>query len=101
MKFNWKKTVQNKYIVASVIFLVWITFINDIDLIFIMQSKGELKEMRGQLEYYEDQNRVTSESLAEITSDKNTLERFAREQYFMKKSNEDIFVIRETLEVQP
>ena len=57
--------------------------------------------MKEQLDYYEEQNQQTSESLAEITSDKNTLERFAREQYFMKRSNEDIFVIREQLEDQP
>ena len=101
MKFNWKKIVQNKYVMASVLFLVWVTFINDIDLIFIMKSRGELSEMKEQLEYYENQNMLTSESLSEITSDRNTLERFAREQYFMKKSNEDIFVVRENLEVQP
>ncbi|MGB0423430.1 MAG: FtsB family cell division protein [Flavobacteriales bacterium] len=101
MNFNWKKIVQNKYVMASILFLVWVTFINDIDLIFIMKSRGELSEMKEQLEYYENQNATTSESLSEITSDKNTLERFAREQYFMKKSNEDIFVIRENLEAQP
>jgi len=101
MTFNWKKLVQNKYVVASILFMVWVTFINDIDLIFIMKSKSELNEMKEQLDYYEEQNQQTSESLAEITSDKNTLERFAREQYFMKRSNEDIFVIREQLEDQP
>ena len=101
MNFDWKKIVQNKYVMASILFLVWVTFINDIDLIFIMKSRGELSEMKEQLEYYENQNTTTSESLSEITSDKNTLERFAREQYFMKKSNEDIFVIRENLEAQP
>ena len=101
MTFNWKKLVQNKYVVASILFMIWVTFINDIDLIFIMKSKSELNEMKEQLDYYEEQNQQTSESLAEITSDKNTLERFAREQYFMKRSNEDIFVIREQLEDQP
>ena len=101
MTFNWKKLVQNKYVVASILFMIWVTFINDIDLIFIMKSKSELNEMKEQLDYYEEQNQQTSESLAEITSDKNTLERFAREHYFMKRSNEDIFVIREQLEDQP
>ena len=101
MTFNWKKLVQNKYVVASILFMIWVTFINDIDLIFIMKSKSELNEMKEQLDYYEEQNQQTSESLAEITTDKNTLERFAREQYFMIRSNEDIFVIREQLEDQP
>ncbi|NQX92222.1 MAG: septum formation initiator family protein [Flavobacteriales bacterium] len=97
MKINWKKWVQNKYVVASLAFLIWITFINDIDLLFIMKSKAELQELETQLEYYEDQNRIVAEDLNELTSNDNMLEKFARENYFMKKPNEDIFVVKEVV----
>lgn len=92
---KWKKLIRNKYVVASLAFLLWITFINDIDLPFILQSRSELNELKSQLSYYEEENQKTAEDLEEITTNKNTLEKFARENYFMKRSNEDVFVIRE------
>ena len=92
---KWKKLIQNKYIIASLAFMVWITFINDIDLPFIIQSSSELDELKSQLSYYEEENRKTAEDLEEITTNNNTLEKFARENYFMKRGNEDVFLIRE------
>ena len=52
-----------------------------------MKSKAELQELETQLEYYEDQNRIVAEDLNELTSNDNMLEKFARENYFMKKPN--------------
>ena len=80
---------------ASLAFLLWITFINDIDLPFILESRSELNELKSQLSYYEEENQRTAEDLEEITTNNNTLEKFARENYFMKRNNEDVFVIRE------
>lgn len=95
MKLHWKSIIRNKYIVATLAFLVWITFINDIDLLFIIKSKGELSEMKDRLEYYEQENNLIQESLEDLTSNKASLEKFAREQYYMHKAKEDVFVIRE------
>lgn len=92
---KWKKWIRNKYVVASLAFLLWITFINDIDLPFILESRSELNELKSQLSYYEEENQRTAEDLEEITTNNNTLEKFARENYFMKRNNEDVFVIRE------
>ena len=37
----------------------------------------------------------TKQAVAELTSNKKALEKFAREQYFMKKDNEDVFIFIE------
>jgi len=95
MKFSWKKVIRNKYVVATFAFLIWITFINDIDLPFILKSKAELRDMEERLEFYRKENELIKESLDDLTTNKASLEKFAREQYYMRKKNEDVFVIRE------
>ena len=38
---------------------------------------------------------VNSKKLNDLHTDKEGLERFAREEYFMKRSNEDVFIIKD------
>jgi cell division protein FtsB len=49
--------------------------------------------MNEQKEYYATEIKLTREHLHELSSDKELLEKFARERYYMKRDNEDIFVL--------
>ena len=49
-------------------------------------------ELEDEKEYYLEKIQLTKVDLEELTSDMNSLERFAREKYLMKKDNEEIFV---------
>lgn len=95
MKIYLKKFLRNKYAVSAVGFLVWMTFFNDIDLLFIGKSKLELTNMKKEVQRFDLEIERTREALHDLTTNKETLEKFAREQYFMKRDNEDLFVIRE------
>ena len=90
-----KKFLRNKYAVTAVGFVVWMSFFNDIDLFFIGKSKLQLSEMKKEVIRYDQEIEMTREALYDLTTNKETLEKFAREQYFMKRDNEDLFVIRE------
>ena len=48
--------------------------------------------MKAQKIYYEKQTQVATEQLKELQTNPANLEKFAREKYFMKKTNEDIYV---------
>ncbi len=94
MKNKVIKALKNKYILTPVIFLVWMSFFNDIDLFFILKSKRELRGMEAEIAYLEKENELTREALNDISTNAETLEKFARETYFMKRPNEDIYIVR-------
>ena len=84
-------SLKNRYILTAAFALVWVTFISEIDLIYLFKSQRSLEQLRNQVEYYEREIAATSAQLEALSSDPSRLERFAREQYFMKKDNEDLF----------
>lgn len=89
------RTITNKYVFTGLIFAVWITFIHDIDLIYVMKANKELKELKKEVVDLEDKNKHTRALLEDYQSNPKTAEQFAREEYYMKKIDEDIYIVRE------
>jgi cell division protein FtsB len=56
----------------------------------------DLSQTCNQIEYYETRNAENKAALKELSSSPKHLEKFAREQYFMKRENEELFVIFES-----
>ena len=53
----------------------------------------ELRKLRIDREYYINKIEVDSRKLRELKTDNNNLEKFAREQYRMKKADEDLYIV--------
>jgi len=85
--------LRNKYIVATASFLVWMLIFHDADVFYVMKLRKELRVMESQCEQYIERNAAAHEALHDLTENMRSLEKFARENYFMKKDNEDLFVI--------
>lgn len=49
--------------------------------------------MKKEKAYYQNKIEEDNRKMKELLSNKDNLEKFAREQYIMKNKNEDIFVI--------
>ena len=58
-----------------------------------IKQKSQINELESMIEIYEKQIVEDSEKLEELQSNKEDLEKFARENYYMKKENEEIFII--------
>jgi len=56
------------------------------------QYKKQLNELEREKIYFSEEIKKTSKELEELTSNPELLEKFAREKYFMKKDNEEVFV---------
>jgi cell division protein DivIC len=87
--------LRNKYMLTALIFLVWLLLFDQNNLTERRKSSREYRQLLQEKEYYlkkieEDKNRIN-----ELKTNDENLEKFAREQYLMKKDNEDIFVIVE------
>lgn len=85
--------LNNKYIIASLIFLLWILFFDQNNLLNRISDLRNLREMKAQKEYYAKKIETDIQRTKELETDDDNLEKFAREQYLMKKDNEDVFVI--------
>lgn len=86
-------TVKNIMWIVGVLFVVWITFFDDFSLIDRFEKMSKLHELRENEKYYEQENLENSTRLEELMSGKEQLEKFAREQYYMKEDDEDIFIV--------
>ena len=53
----------------------------------------ELRKLRNDREYYINKIEVDRMKLRELKTDNNNLEKFAREQYRMKKADEDLYIV--------
>ncbi len=84
---------KNKYFLISIIFLVWLIFFDRNDLLSQYEYRQQLNKLKVEHTFYTKETADVQKQLNELTSDKEKLEKFAREKYLMKKANEDIFVI--------
>ena len=87
--------LRNKYLMAVLVFLVWLLIFDNNSLIDRVRYLKILHEMEEEKQYYLERIEEDSRRLNELKTDRDNLEKFAREQYFMKKENEDVFVIVE------
>lgn len=80
---------NNKYKILIGSFIIYITFFDHYNLITQWRLSHTINNMYEEIEYYEQEIQQTRELRKSINSD---LEEFAREEYYMHRKNEDIFV---------
>ena len=86
---------RNFYFLAAAVFLVWMLFIDSNDFISQYRLSSKLSSMEKQKAFYLEKIEEVRKDREELMSDDKLLEKFAREKYFMKKENEDVFIIVE------
>ena len=94
-KRKWSKVLKNKYFIASILFLAWIVFFDENSFVSHAENKRRLNELNKQKEYYLDQIGEDKQKLEDLNAGEKELEKFAREQYYMSKPDEDLFIVIE------
>jgi cell division protein FtsB len=88
--------LKNKYIVTVLVFSVWLLFFDDRDIITThFKYNRELRQLEQSRDYYLQQIEATKKELEGLKQDPAMLEKYAREKYWMKKDNEDLFILPE------
>lgn len=85
--------LKNKYLLTIIIFVLWIVLLDSNNLISQYKEMKNLKKLRSEKEYYIRRIEEDKRKLIELKTDNQNLEKFAREQYRMKKNDEDLFII--------
>ena len=87
--------LKNKYVLTISVFAIWMLFFDQNNMVDRLKMSGEIRQLEADREYYLEQISKDSIRLHELTTDKDNLEKYAREQFLMKKKNEDVFVVIE------
>lgn len=96
-RFNFIEKVppvlRNKYILTIAIFVVWLLLFDSNNLLARYKEMRELHKLKIDREYYINKIETDRKKLHELKTDNQNLEKFAREQYRMKKADEDLYII--------
>ncbi|WP_420319817.1 FtsB family cell division protein [Flagellimonas sp.] len=89
---KWFKVMTNMYVLVLTIFVIWMAFFDTNSLLIHLELRNEIKKLEKQKEFLQGEINKDKEILEKL-SDKDELEKFAREKFYMKKENEEIFLI--------
>lgn len=84
---------RNKFLLTFIIFFIWLLIFDSNNLIARYKEMKELHKLKIEKEYYLKRIEDDRKKLYELKTDNHNLEKFAREQYRMKKPDEDLYII--------
>jgi len=85
--------MKNKYILTVLVFLVWIILLDPNNLISRVREIRTRNRLENEKEYYMGRIEEDRRKLNELRTSNENLEKYAREQYRMKRPDEDLFII--------
>ncbi len=88
-----KKYILNKYFITIVAFLVWMTLFDSTSFLVIRNLNGEIDKYETQLNYYKSEYEKNDAFYRKLMDNKEEKEKYARENYFMRKPDEEIFIL--------
>ena len=92
---NILRRLDNKYFITLLVFGIWMLFFDNNNFIAQFRLNRTLNELEMEKEYYLSEIDKDRQATMELITDTLTLEKFGREQYLMKRDNEDIYLIVE------
>jgi cell division protein FtsB len=87
------KFLKNKYVLTTIGIIVWLLFFDRNDVFTQWELNKKLNKLEGERDYYISEIQNNRTDIKELETNKESLEKFAREKYLMKKDNEDVFII--------
>ncbi len=77
--------------VIFIAFIVMLLFFGDNNYLMIAEQQQEIDRLKAEIKAQEDSAQYYVRKTRELNTDKETLEKIAREQYNMKRANEEVF----------
>ncbi|HPQ08433.1 MAG TPA: septum formation initiator family protein [Bacteroidia bacterium] len=87
------KILFNKYTITILFFVVWLLFFDKNDFFTQRDLSIQLKKLYDEKRYYLNEIEKNKIAADELKNNMQSLERFARERYWMKKDNEEVYII--------
>lgn len=89
---KWFGIATNIYVLVLTVFVVWMVFFDTNSLLIHMELRKEIKKLEKQRAFLKEEL-AKDQKVKQKLSDPKELEKFAREKYYLKKKNEEIYII--------
>ncbi|MCI0751980.1 MAG: septum formation initiator family protein [Flammeovirgaceae bacterium] len=89
------KPLRSFYFLGGLFFVVWMFFLDSNDLISRFRMSAKLNSLENEKEFYQEKIAEVQKDRDELFGTRESLEKFAREKYLMKKETEDVFIVVE------
>lgn len=86
------KILANRYVIVFAFFLVWMFFLDNTSYIEHSVLNKQLDKLEDNKKYYQNEIKKDAENI-KLLKNKDHIEKYAREKYYMKRDSEDIYVI--------
>ena len=89
------KTIRffsNRYVLIFIVFLVWMTFFDENSFLIDHEFNKEIDKLETDKDFYQTEINTDKKKIEKL-EDPEQLDKYAREEYNMKKENEDIYII--------
>ena len=88
--------IKNKYYISGFIFFIWILFFDTNSILVQIQKDKKIDKLKYDIEYYNQAIHIDSQKINILSQDSLTpeLEKYFREELFLSKKNEEIFLIQ-------
>jgi len=91
-KFPFLKFLGNRYTIVFIVFAIWMLFLDNYSYVEHRVLNKEIEELEDNENYYINEIKKDSLKIKHLKNS-NQIEKYAREKYFMKRENEDIYLI--------
>ncbi len=91
-KNKWVRFISNKYVLILLLFITWMVFFDTNSVLIHGELEKEIDALENNAEFYQKEI-DNDKSFIQKMEDSNEMEKFAREKYYLKKENEDIYII--------
>ena len=89
---KWVRFLSNKYVLILILFLVWMVFFDANSYLIHHELDRDIDALEDNAEFYQKEI-DHDKSFIKKMEDSNEMEKFAREKYYLKKENEEIYII--------
>lgn len=92
-KKKWVRFLSNKYVLILIFFIVWMVFFDTNSYFIHRELNEDIESLEKTKERYQEEIEK-DRAFIEKMADSNEMEKYAREKYYLKKENEDIYIIQ-------
>ena len=86
------KLFSNIYILITTVFLIWILFLDSNSVVVNIKLKSQINDLENKINELQKEIEIDKKLIATLKN-LDSLEKYGREKHFMKKQNEEIFII--------
>lgn len=92
MNSKYLKPFKNLYVLIFTVFVIWMLFFDANSWLIHHDLNNDIDALENEKEYYQKEMNKDKKKIKELSTEEG-IERLAREKYYMKKANEDIYII--------